>query len=436
MVGLHLQENEISTEYLSTLFTEWKSLLHLRQLSLRLPKQCDSITWPDLSTLRVLDIEFNYGTKWRLDTLLSHLSLDSLTVHIIHSDLVCVAIGDHIKSTSCHLKELFITSQVPGKTWFADVEDMETITAALASNHSLPLERLELKCECEFTDTAAEDLAQFMTNTTTLRDLTIEHCTISVCGVLVLDRVIQQNSITMNLEGLTIEMEGDDEAEDLDQLLVKYPDMVGRIISTESGDTGVIAVANALQHSHNLWTLDLPTNSIGDDGAVALAEALHHNSTLEWLDLSDNSISDDGAVALAQALNHNSNLLCLRLSDNSISDDGAGALAQALHQTSIIELLLPNNSISDDGAVALAQALHHNSTLEWLKLSNNRINDAGVGALAQALHHNSTLTGLELSNNRISDAGAGALAQALHHNSTLTGLELCNNSTHGSGPPS
>ena len=433
VVGLHLQQNEISTECLNTLFTEWKSLFHLHQLSLRLPEQCDSITWPDLSTLRVLDIEFNYGTKWRLDTLLSHLSLDSLTVHIIHSDLVCVAIGDHIESTSCHLKELFITSQLPGKTWFADVKDVEAITAALAGNHSLPLERLELKCECEFTDTAAEDLAQFMTNTTTLRDLTIEHCTISLCGVLVLDRVIQQNSITMNLEDLTIEMEGEDEAEDLDRLLVEYPDMAGHIISTESGDAGVKAVARALQHSHNLWTLDLPTNSIGDDGAVAMAQALHHNSTLERLDLSDNSISDDGAVALAQALNHNSNLFYLLLSDNNISDDGAGALAQALHQTSINELLLPNNSISDDGAVALAQALHHNSTLEWLDLSNNRINDAGAGALAHALHHNSTLEGLELSNNSISDDVVVPMAQALHRNSTLQWLKLSNNSICDAG---
>ena len=285
VVGLHLQENETSTEYLNTLFTEWKSLFHLHQLSLRLPQQCDSITWPDLSTLRVLDIEFNSGTKWKPDTLLSHLSLDSLTVHI-YSDLVCDAIGDYIKSTSCHLKELFITLEDP-----IDEEDVEAITAALASNNSLPLERLELKCECEFTDTAAEDLAQFITNTTTLRDLTIEHCKISVCGVLVLDRVIQQNNclfITMNLAGLTIRMEGDDEAEDLDQLLVKYSNMAGTIICTESCDAGVIAVANTLQHIHTLWHLNLSNNSISDAGAGALAQALHYNSTLMGLDLSGN----------------------------------------------------------------------------------------------------------------------------------------------------
>ena len=432
VVGLHLLVNEISTECLNTLFTEWKSLLHLHQLSLRLPEQCDSITWPDLSTLRVLDIKFNIGTKWRLDTLLSHLSLDSLTVHIIYTNFV--AIGDHIKSTSCHLKELFITSEDPGMLWLADKEDVGAITAALASNHSLPLERLELKYKFVFTDTAAEDLAQFMTNTTTLRYLAIKHCTISVCGVLVLDRVIQQNSITMNLEDLTIEMEGEDKAEDLDRLLVEYPDMARHIISTESGDAGVIAVANAIQHSHTLRHLNLSTNSINDDRVVAMAQALHHNSSLESLYLSNNSISDDGAVALAEALHHDSVLERLYLSNNSISDDGAVALAQALHHNSTLEWLdLSNNRISDAGAGALAQALHHNSTLKGLELSNNSISGDGVVPMAQALHHNSTLRWLNLPNNSISDAGAEALAQALHHNSTLRWLNLPNNSISDAG---
>ena len=269
VVGLHLQENKISTECLNTLFTKWKSLFHLHQLSLRLPQQCDSITWPDLSTLRVLDIEVNSWTKWGLDTLLSHLSLDSLTVHI-YSGLVSDSIGDYIKSTSCHLKELFIMSKDPARLWFVDAVDVEAITAALASNHSLPLEKLELKCKCEFTDTAAEDLAQFMTNTTTLCYLAIECCTISVREVLVLDRVIQQNSITMYLENLTIEMYGDDEAEDLEQLLIKYPDMAGRITCTESCDAGAEAMAQALQHSHTLRHLELSSNSISDNGAVAV----------------------------------------------------------------------------------------------------------------------------------------------------------------------
>ena len=50
---------------------------------------------------------------------------------------------------------------------------VEAITAALASNKSLPLERLELSCKCTFTSTAGGNLAQFITNTTTLKYLSV-----------------------------------------------------------------------------------------------------------------------------------------------------------------------------------------------------------------------------------------------------------------------
>ena len=413
VVGLHLLEEYISTECLNVLFTEWKSHLHLHQLSLRLPHQCDSILWPDLSTLRVLDIEFNRETKWNLNALLSHNSLESLTAHV-YSDLVCVAIGDYIKSTACRLHELFITSVEPGMLWFVDEEEVEAITAALASNHSLQLEKLELKCKCEFTDTAAEDLAQFITNTTIPCYLTIEQCTITVHGLLVLDRVIQKNPITMNLRDLTIEMDDDNEAGELDQLLVKYPDMARCINYTGSGDDGAVALVKALHRSTTLQELHLYYSNISNDGAVALAQALYHNSTLEQLDLSNNSISDDGAVALAEALDHNSTLKQLDLSNNSISDDGAVALAQALHHNSTLKQLdLSNNSISDDGAVALAKALHHNSTLRRLDLSDNSISDDGAVALAQALPHISTLWKLDLSgNDGIDEEGTHQLVEA------------------------
>ena len=414
----------LSGKCLSMLFTEWKSILCLHQLSMELPARCDQITWPDLSALRVLELEIKGYTKRKLETLLHGLSLESLTV--LHShDEDWVAIGNHITSTTT-LKELCILS--------SDIieKGVEAITAALASNQSLPLERLELECECTFTATAG--LAQFITNTTTLKYLSIKKCTFSAHALLVLARAIHHNSIlqTKNVEEFMLTVNGDIDAKGLAQLLKEYPDLVEHNIvnlsNSSISDAGAVALAQALHHNSTLTQLNLSNNSISDAGAVALAQALHHNSTLTHLYLSNNSISDAGAVALAQALHHNSTLTHLYLFNNSISDAGAVALAQALHHNSTLtHLYLSNNSISDAGAVALAQALHHNSTLTQLNLSNNSISDAGAVALAQALHHNSTLTHLYLSNNSISDTGAVALAQALHHNSTLTKLHLYGN---------
>ena len=69
----------------------------------------------------------------------------------------------------------------------------EVITAALAS---IPLERLELKkCECTFTASAGERLAQFITNTTTLNYISIKDCTFSAHALLILARAICHNSI-------------------------------------------------------------------------------------------------------------------------------------------------------------------------------------------------------------------------------------------------
>ena len=441
----------LSGKCLSMLFNVWKNILYLHQLSLELVKY-DCISWLNLSALRVLEIAgTNSGIEQKFQTLLTHLSLESLTITFLFcSDRDCAAIGNHVMSTTS-LKELCISSH-----WSRN--RMEYITAALVNNQSLPLERLVFKYAGTFTATAGDSLAQFITNTTTLKHLSIKACTFSAHALLVLARAIDHNSIlqTKNVEEFWLTVNGDIDAKDLARLQVEYPDLVKHVVDltnnsascagavalaqdlhhnstpTESNssisDAGAVALAQALHHNSTLTLLNLPNNSIGDAGAVALAQALHHNSTLRKLNLSNNSVSDAGAVALAQALHHNSTLTRLNLSNNSIGDAGAVALAQALHHNSTLRKLnLSNNSVSDAGAVALAQALHHNSTLTRLYLSNNSISDAGAVALAQALHHNSTLTLLNLPNNSISDAGAVALAQALHHNSTLTKLYLYGN---------
>ena len=448
VVGLRIGECEISVYLLHMLFAEWKSVLCLHELSLKLPAACDSITWPDLSALRVLSFGISGRTNWRLDNILPHLSLESLTITCINDggDVGLVledseAIVDYINSTTC-LKELCFVCDKYESVVVVHNEGVEAITKALTGNQSLPLERLKLEWKCTFTDTAADSLVQFISNTTTLQYFRMQWCMFSAHRLLQLARAVHNNSTLQekSLEYLSCTVNGDDEAKDFSQLLVEYPQVGGRykwsIMINQIGNVGAIAIARTLHHNSTLKWLNLSNNSINDAGAVALAEALHFNSTLMWLKLSNNStsINNGGAVALAQALHHNSTLEWLKLSNNSINDAGAVALAEALHFNSTLKwLILSNNSFNDAGAVALAEALRHNRTLKWLKLSNNSINDAGAVALAQALHHNSTLEWLKLSNNSIYDAGAVALAEALHFNSTLKWLKLSNNSINDAG---
>ena len=100
----------ISTEALNVLFIEMKNVIHLQELHLELPAECSSITWPDLSGLRVLHLAISGERNLRLDTLLPHLSLESLTFDltrygrtVVFED--CVAIGMLLSSSNC-LKRL------------------------------------------------------------------------------------------------------------------------------------------------------------------------------------------------------------------------------------------------------------------------------------------------------------------------------------------
>ena len=203
IVGLRiLRRKDICTESNETLmrvaksynvvFTLLKCYFCQQQLSVELPVSCDQITWPDLSALQQLELIISGETNRKLNTLLPHLSLESLfvapasniTSKLVHED--CVTIGDHITSTTS-LKELCISADI------SDEKGVEAITAALASSQSLPLERLELECKCTFTATACDSLAQFITNTTTLKYLSIKKCTFSAPALLVLAYIITQS---------------------------------------------------------------------------------------------------------------------------------------------------------------------------------------------------------------------------------------------------
>ena len=70
----------ISAEGLNILFKELKTMIHIQELCLKLPIECSSIAWPDLSGLRVLKLGISSERNWRLETVLVQLSLESLEI--------------------------------------------------------------------------------------------------------------------------------------------------------------------------------------------------------------------------------------------------------------------------------------------------------------------------------------------------------------------
>ena len=249
-----------TVDCLNMLFSGLKTNFCL--LSMYLPVLCDSITWPDLSELRVLELFIGdiEPTNRRLDTLLSKLSLESLTITgyddergiLDYED--CVAITHHLNTTST-LKHINIS-----KMNFSNVSGLLLLFKALQDHPTLQ----------------------------------------------------QKNIENLSLDG---NINGDDEANDWAQLYREYSHVMSDIYDTMMvkatgiSDAGAVALVQALHHNSTLQELDLSNNSISDAGAVALAQALHHNSTLKGLWLhGNNAIGEEGTCALEEALTVNTSI--------------------------------------------------------------------------------------------------------------------------------
>ena len=205
----------------ATLLVGLKDILHLHELSQVSSTQLNHIPWSDLSSLRVLRLRIDDDdTIMGLDTTLSALSLESLGIDgaefepsLDHEDCVTLA---RAASTLKELKLHKIKIQENG---------VEVITKALVSNKSL--ERLELTCDCFFTDTAVDCLAQF---STTLEYLELHRCTFSVRGLRVLAQATHNTTVhTKNIDcsKLNVLLNDGGDINELDELFRVYPGMRG-----------------------------------------------------------------------------------------------------------------------------------------------------------------------------------------------------------------
>ena len=372
------------------LFNEWRSILHLNELS---RGEC-ILPILDLSDLKVLEI---HGTFPSLDSL--PLSLCSLSIYCCSlTDQECMTITSLLTSTTC-LKEFVYKEENNIYLWpHIKGERICFITKALATNQLLPLENFDLHFY-EMCETDIEFLTTFVRNSTTLQQLSItllSSLTATASKILEFINTIYSHP-TLQEKSLN-----------LSQLACKV---------TDDADVNALSQLYSLSYMifmsiHNIIIIIKYIGQLSDHGATVLAEIFQHHYRLQTLDLSHGGTSNEGVISLAKALHHNSTIQELILTDNNISGEGAVALAQTLcHNSTILRLVLQNNSIGDEGASALAQSLHHNSTLFNLNLSRNSIGDEGVSALAESLHHNSSLRDLNLSENNIYNKGKFAMAQ-------------------------
>ena len=274
---------------------------------------------------------------------------------------------------------------------------MESLTKAMAENQSLPLKSLVLGCHCQFTESAAGDLATFVQHSSSLEKFIFVKFTYTASRLLDLIKVVHLNpnlqvcelvdaTVADNVQNFTDFLQNFD--------MVKYP-KIKNVKKFTYDATGCHRNASEL--------LDLLRFKVSRESSWPKLK--YRNNTYIV-----SSVADiDAYVQIWTQLSEEASNIYFLFRD--IGDEQVAKLVTVLNTMCELQSLnLSSNTISDAGATALAHALHHNSTLKELHLSNNNISDVGATAQPLALHHNSTLKELHLSNNNISDVGATALA--------------------------
>lgn len=156
---------------------------------------------------------------------------------------------------------------------------------------------------------------------------------------------------------------------------------------------------------------------LGDSHAKYLAKLLAINVSLTFVGFREcRNLGDSGIVALAEALRQNKSITKLTLESTGCGDRGAKALARALLDSeSMSRLDLNYCKISDVGATALAEALALNPPgLKYLSMDHcKQITDKSVGAFVAALEVNTVVTEIGLKGTSISGSGKAQIAAML-----------------------
>ena len=254
-----LRFRDIPNTCMDFVYSQWNIFLFTPELYVTVTHK-RKFYLSSFSNLEVLHLQLDSRRNITIEGF-SHLEyLQSLTISSINgnsslSHKSCLCLKELLLSSK-YLKCLHLNDEP--YHWNMRPQDMESLTKAMTENQSLPLNSLVLGCHCNFTESAARDLAKFVLHSSTLKGLYLSHNNIS--------------------------------------------------------DAGATALAQALHHNSSLKELELSNNNISDAGATALAQALHHNSILEGLDLFDSDeIGEEGTRQLLQALTVNTSILRLSL---------------------------------------------------------------------------------------------------------------------------
>lgn len=228
---------------------------------------------------------------------------------------------------------------------------------------------------------------------TTLRDLSLDHCYLSGRDINVLMQAMTEDA--MQSRPLHLDISHNNITKEFDQL--------SKAISTDHTPTHVTMKAieyrdeaifrsliNAIRRNHSIKCLDISRGSlpseIGEETSQALERLFEENDGLEELDISgedsrlETSRFGAGFNRALTGLKHNKALHILRVQFQGLGLPGASILAGVLKENKVLrELHCEHNDIPLSGLTDMINALGHNTTLVYLPT----MDEGRVAALKQ-----------------------------------------------------
>ncbi|CAI2379180.1 unnamed protein product [Moneuplotes crassus] len=189
----------------------------------------------------------------------------------------------------------------------------------------------------------------------------------------------------------------------------------------------------------NISRLNLTGNRLGNSGVIALSNAIAKNKSIISLNLSSNEIRAEGAKVLLKSIEGNNSIIELNISSigmdtkNRIRALGIKPFTSLLQNNKIMTFLnVSGNNIGKEGLDYIIQGLKHNRSLLSLKISKNSLSGECMTELFETIQHTAIIE-LDISGNPIGNLRAPEYTEELMMCTKIQSLNIsdCNLTNHG-----
>ena len=323
------------------------------------------------------------------------------------------AISNHNAITHLCLRSNVITDDIA-----------KLIGALLSCNNNI--KHLDLG-NCKLQECGFLEILDGLTNTTTLRYLSLEFNVVSKDLLMVgVASIIQKNASLKDLKLSNcnlLKSEIQKIFHAISQITsIKHLNLSGNTIA----DCACVSLKDALSKNNKIKHLDVSKCKIGDEGLYNILIPLTACKHLRYLNLCSSVISNQSASELLSfAIAGNKSLSHLDLTNCNLQEVGLIAVAKSLQTSSMLEALcLSCNCITNATAYEISSAIRMNHLLQHLALSDCGLEELGLMDIAESLCTILSLKHLDLSHNVISDGAASSVALGVANNTAMQYLDL------------